>query len=74
MKQRAPLDWQQSSSDGVRTGSQGHLWVVAEEIGLWVGGGGLSGAATSVTVTEPWVVFQKPAEDRHKTIFFMIRE
>lgn len=30
MKQRAPLDWQQSSSDGVRTRSQGHLWVVAE--------------------------------------------
>lgn len=74
MKQRAPLDWQQSSSDGVRTRSQGHLWVVAEETALCVGGGGLSGAATSVTVPEHWVVFQKPAEDSHKNIFFITGE
>lgn len=69
MKQRAPLDWQQSSSDGVRTRSQAHPGVVAEEIGLWVGGGGLSGAATSDTVTEPGVVFQKPGEDSTQKYF-----
>lgn len=63
MKQRAPLGWQQSSSDGARTRSQGHLGVLVEDTGLWVGGGGLSGAATSDTVTESLVFFQKPAED-----------
>lgn len=66
MKQRAPLDWQQSSSDGVRTRSQGHPGVLSEETGLWVGGGGLSGADTSDIVTEPLVFFQKPAKQSQK--------
>lgn len=54
MKQSAPLDWQRSSSDGVRVRSQGRPGVVAKETGLWAGGGGLSGAA--IPETEPFLL------------------
>ena len=65
MKQRAPLDWQHSSSDGVRVRSRGRPGAVAKEIGFWAGGGGLSGAAVPDKETEPFLLrhnweFQKP--------------
>lgn len=66
MKQRAPLAWQQSSSDGARTLSHGQLGGLPEEEALWVGGGGLSGADASDAGTEPWVVFQKPGRESQK--------
>lgn len=65
MKQSAPLDWQHSSSDGVRVRSRGRPGVVATETGLWAGGGGLSGAAVPDNEAEPFLlrhnwVSQKP--------------
>lgn len=60
MKQRAPLDWQHSSSDGVRTRNQGCPGLVAEETSVWAGGGGLWGAAIPDKETEPFLLFQKP--------------
>lgn len=65
MKQSAPLDWQHSSSDGVRVLSRGRPGVVAKETGLWVGGGGLSGTAAPDNEAEAFLlqhdfVSQKP--------------
>lgn len=57
MKQSAPLDWQHSSSDGVRVRSWGRAGeLVATETGLWVGGGGLSGAAVPDNEAEPFLL------------------
>lgn len=61
MKQRAPLDWEHSSSDGVRVRSLGRLGVVSKETGLWAGGGGLSGAAIPDKETEPSLLWQNCA-------------
>lgn len=72
IKQSAPLDWQQSSSDGVRTRSQGQPGVLSEETGLWVGSGGLSGADTSDIVTEPLLFFQKPVKHSHRNVSLII--
>lgn len=66
MKQRAPFDWQQSSSDGVRTGNQWVPGVVAEETGLWEGRGGLLGAGIPERDNEPFFLFQKPVQDSEK--------
>lgn len=68
MKQRAPFDWRQSSSDGVRTGNQ---WVpgVVEETGLWEGRGGLLGAGIPERDDEPFFLFQKPVQDSEKKSF-----
>lgn len=68
MKQRAPLDWQHSSSDGVRTRSQGRPGVVSVGMGLCAGGGGLSGAVIPDGVTEALLLFQKPALDGVRNI------
>lgn len=72
MKQRAPFDWQQSSSDGGRTRSQGQPGVLSKETALWLGGGGLSGADTSDIVNELLVFFQKAAKHSHRNVFFII--
>lgn len=45
MKHSAPLDWQHSSSDGVRVRSRGRPRMVGVETGLWTAGDGLSGTA-----------------------------
>lgn len=57
MKHSAPLDWQHSSSDGVRVRSRGRPKVVVKETGLWAGEGGLVGAAVPDSETEPFLLW-----------------
>lgn len=67
MKQSAPLDWQHSSSDGVRVWSRAQPGVGATESGRWPRGGGLSEAVVpNKKEKEPFLflhnsVSQKPA-------------
>lgn len=60
MKHSAPLDWQHSSSDGVRVRSRGR----SEETGIWAGGGGLLGAAVSDNESEPLLVWHNWASQK----------
>lgn len=72
MKHSAPLDWQHSSSAGVRVWSQGHTGAVAKETGLWAGGSVLFGAADLDKETESFLwhnwASQKPVWDSERTL------
>ena len=69
MKHSAPLDWQHSSSDGLRVWSCGRPGGAAKETGPWVVEGGLLGAPSSDNKTfllwHNWAA-QKPGWDSEK--------